>query len=443
MHLKVEFSKPLPFKEFQREDFSLPQSYKKSFVPQWVYLQEALPVVHGLLKHAAAAQKIFNKEPRPILKEEALGFEPLKEDLWSLAFWATVVKKYGTVENLYEALSARRKEIEKLKNKYRYLIENSKSYSKLYETLASCSTSISYDGTFVIDSERLSPISDGISGSYFLSDNQRVIRFVVKPIDEDGGCLNNRKGAATPFEMSPFRDHLPLYRSAFREAVTYQIAASIGVGSVAPRTVLAILQSDSFYDLSDGVFLKEMSRYEELCGKPDREKLCSVQEFVPNAKTLFEALQELQSIGLSDAEIAARFDQGDFEDANILLWTTCETDGHSGNFLVYPKGIDEIGNEILGLKKIDNAWAFPDKNKQLRNHLTHLPNAQLPLSEQGKAKIAKIDAERLSDQLRAFGLESAIPALKQRISLLKEYAARPGITLKEINKLMSKIGNKQ
>src|SRR5260221_3191372 len=98
--------------------------------------------------------------------------------------------------------------------------------------------------------------------------------------------------------MSPFRDHMPLYRSSLREALTYQLAASIGVKNISPRTVLAIIQSDSFYDFSDGVSLKEIANFEELCGKANREKLCSVQEFVPNSKTLFEALHELQMAGL-------------------------------------------------------------------------------------------------------------------------------------------------
>lgn len=431
MQLKVEISKSLPSKEFEREGLSLPQTYKKSFVPEWVYLQEAMPALKRVLNYAAAVQEI------PLEK-------PLTEDLWSFGYyWTKVQEKYRTVENLYSVLNKRHKEIEQLKNKYRFLIEASKSYSNLYEAIASCSSSVTHQGTFIVDSRNLEPITDGISGSYFLTDEKGIKRFVVKPIDEDGGCLNNHKGSATPFEMSPFRDHMPLYRSSLREGLTYQIAASIRVTNVAPRTVLAIMQSDSFYDFSDGVSLKEISNFEESCGKATREKLCSVQEFIPNSKTLFEALHDLQMAGLSDAEIAARFDQSDFEDANILLWTTFDTDGHSGNFLVYQKRIDEIGNEILGLKKIDNGMSFPEKNKQLRNHLAHLPNAKIPLSEQAKAKIAALDIDRLSDQMRAFGLESAIPALQQRIPLLKEYAARPGITIKEINTLMSNIGKKR
>lgn len=220
------------------------------------------------------------------------------------------------------------------------------------------------------------------------------------------------------------------------------IGEQIGVGTVVPQTVFGIFESDQFYDFSDGVSLNELHHYMEICGPIDCEKLCSVQEFVPNGKSLFEAIHELEERGLSDDEIADRFDQSNFEDANILLWTTYDTDGHSGNFLVYPKGSDEIGNEILGLKKIDNGLAFPDKNQQFRNNLSYLPNAKRGLSEEGKAKIAAIDVDILASQFEKMGLESAIPALKERIPILKELAKQPSLTIKEINTAMSKIGKK-
>ena len=114
-----------------------------------------------------------------------------------------------------------------------------------------------------------------------------------------------------------------------------------------------------------------------------------------------------------------------------------------GNFLVYPKGVDEIGNEILGLKKIDNGLAFPEKNQQLRNNLSYLPNAKRELSAEGRALILAIDGESLAEQFEIMGLESATPALKERLLVLKELAQKPAITIKEINTEMSKIGKKR
>jgi hypothetical protein len=235
---------------------------------------------------------------------------------------------------------------------------------------------------------------------------------------------------------------MPLYRSSMREVMAYQVALLIGTESAVPKTSFGIIQSEQFHDLSDGIAYSELKRFLEYCGPADKEKLCSVQEYVQNSKSLGEALQDFQMQSLSNEEIGNRFDQREFEDANILIWTTYDTDAHSGNILVYPKGTDEIGNEILGLKKIDNGLAFPDKNQNLRNALAYMPNAKIALSEEGRAKIAAIDVDALTKEFESMGLESAVPALRERIAHLKTLANEPGITIKEINNAMQKIGKK-
>jgi hypothetical protein len=343
---------------------------------------------------------------------------PLKEDLWGFNFfWWEVSKKFPTIESLYGAIQDLYDDIGETKEKYRLSAE-------------------------FFDSFYLEPnIGRGVSGSYFLLDDEGNRCYIVKPLDEDAGCIHN-DGYATPFIMSPLRSNMPLYLSSMREVLAYNIATSIGVGSVVPRTVFGIFESEQFHSFSDRVDARERDRFLEFCGAADPEKLCSVQEFVPNAKSLFEGLHDLEMAGLSDEEIADRFDKADFEDANILLWTTYDTDGHMGNFLVYPKGTDEIGNEILGLKKIDNGLAFPDKNQQLRNNLSYLPNARRELSAEAKAKIAAMDVDALSLQFEQMGLDSAVSALRERIPYLQQLAQEPGMTIKEINKAMSNIGKK-
>ncbi len=344
--------------------------------------------------------------------------EHLNENLWSFFFWFEVVQQFSTVGQLYDAIQDIYEKIKELKERFRSM-------------------------ALPFPDFRVEPNgSRGVSGSYFLVDDEGQKRYVVKPLDEDAGCIHS-DGFASPFDSSPFRSNMPLYLSSMREVLAYLTAQSIGVDSVVPKTVLAILESDQFHDFSQGIDPDELQRYLEYCDPADREKLCSVQEYVQNSKSLFEALHELEMESLSDDEIANRFDQSDFEDANILLWTTYDTDGHMGNFLVYPKGVDEIGNEILGLKKIDNGLAFPDKNQQLRNNLSYLPNAKRELSEVGRAKIAAIDIDLLAKQFEQMGLESAIPAMRERISFLQQIAQQPGITLKEINTVMSKIGKKE
>ncbi|MBX7065763.1 MAG: hypothetical protein K1X28_00890 [Parachlamydiales bacterium] len=345
--------------------------------------------------------------------------EPLKENFWGFSYytWLAVKEKFGSVEKLYAAIQDIHRQIKELKEEYR----------KQGIELPDLTVEYNTDG--------------GVSGSYFLIDAEGKRRFVVKPLDEDAGAIHSIS-YSSPFLESPFRDNMPLYRSSMREVLAYRVAQLIGASSIVPKTDFVVMKSEQFHDLFESLTPDERKRYLEIIGEPDKEKLCSVQEYVENAKSLFEALHDLQMSGLSDEEIANRFDQKDFEEANMLLWTTYDTDGHSGNFLVYSKGVDAVGNEILGLKKIDNGLAFPDKNKQLRNNLAYMPNAKRELSEETKAKILAIDPDALAAEFEKVGLESAIPAMRARISTLQELVMRENITIGDINSELSKIGRK-
>ncbi len=375
-------------------------------------IQEILKMHAALLSQEQAALR--SKEPVYVPCCE-LQSHPLTIDYWSFGpCWEQVKNTYATEENLFNAIKDRKDKIEQILESFR--------------TQAT-----------VIDPYELELISKGISGSYFLLNEEGIPQYIVKPIDEDAGCLNNPKKYRSPFDMSPVRSNMPLYCAPFREVATYDIACMIGVEQIAPKTVLAIIQSETFFDFSEAISSEKRDEYLHLVGPSSKEKLCSAQEFVPNSKALFTALQELQALGLSDDEIAARFDQKDFEDANLLLWCTYDTDGHSGNFLCYPKGVDALGNEILGIKKIDNGLAFPEKNKQLRNHLANLPNAKLSLSEGARAKIAAIDVDAIAQKLENHHLETSVKAFRERMSALKGLAQDPSLTIQEINRKMGKI----
>lgn len=342
----------------------------------------------------------------------------LKEDLWGFGFyWEVIQKKYQSVEELYEALSRLYAEIAEIKERYRPI---AKEYGEF---------------------EVVPNLYEGISGSYYLVDENGEKQFLIKPLDEEAGCIHS-SWFPTLFKDCPLRAHIELYLSSMREVLAYQIAEMIGT-PVVPKTELGIITSDKFQDFSERVTLDELKRYFDNCPPVQSEKICSVQEYVVGSKSLFEALHDFQMAGLSDLEIEKRFDKQDFEDANILLWVTNDTDGHMGNFLVYPKGVDAIGNEILGIKKIDNGLAFPDKNGQLQNNLALLPNAKMMLTEEGRAKIDAIDIEKMAEKYEKLGLSSATIAMKERITHLKQLAQKPNITIKEINTEMSKLGKKR
>lgn len=348
------------------------------------------------------------------------GDDPFLENLWRFPphIWGKIKTKFTTVEELYAAILDIHEELGALKKEYR-------------------DQAIDFAG-FDLEFNR----NGGVSSTYFLIDDAGTPKYVVKPLDEDGGAINSRS-YSSPFHESPYRKNMPLYRIAMREVAAYRLAQKMGIGSIVPKTELSIIESPAFHDFFEGISIEERKRYLDICGSPDKEKLCSVQEFVPNSKSLLEALQDLQMAKLTNEEIAERFDQKDFEEANILIWTTYDTDAHSGNILVYPKGVDSLGNEILGLRKIDNGLSFPDKNESLRNSLIHMPNATLELSLSAKAKILAIDVDSLVSELEQLGLESAGKALRTRISLLKELAQQEHMTIKEINTELSKIGNKR
>jgi hypothetical protein len=338
--------------------------------------------------------------------------------LWNLAFEpASFSVPNQSNSSLIEEVKIYRDEIKKIVEIARTILQPS------FE-LSECASVVAPGGTYHVDSANLVPIPDGISGSYFLFDSSGNTTFVIKPVDEDISCLNNPKG----FGFDQFHNmfNTQLYRSVFRENAVCLLAGEIGVSSIAPKTTLAIIESDQFYDVADK---------DPLLGPVTKEKLCSCMEFVQNSKSLFEANQDLQWLGLSDEEIANRYDQTDYEETNILLWATGERDGHGGNILVYPKGTDSIGNEVFGLKKIDNGLSLPEEDTPfLRNSLTYMPNAKRPLSANAIEKILKMDTVAIAKILQSNYLDGSVHATTQRIERLKEIVTNePTLTIKEIH----------
>jgi len=363
-------------------------------------------------------QSLLILTQKPVLKE--LSIPPKKEqlpapeipfhfsklltrDAWGFGmFWQHIQCVCQTPQNLYQELALRR--------------------SKIGETQAQFSSTLSpipgLTELLALGNLTLNPI--GVSGSYILYDTLQNARFIIKPFDEDAGAMNNPKGFASPFLESPLTEGISLYRSCLREVAAFQAAECLRIRSIVPPTQLALIKNHHFFDLSEQVSPRELQTYFEQVGyHVNKEKLCSIQEFVLESKSLFEALQEFQTNALLDEEIEALFDQKDFEEANLLLWVTGDADGHANNFLVFPKHTDEIGNQILGLKKIDNSLAFPELNTRPNNFLSHLPNAKYPLSPSTREKILQIDQKSLSDILARQGLQNSLKAMQQRIKTLQ------------------------
>jgi hypothetical protein len=407
MKLKIEFSKSLIPKSLGKGIEPILYPSKKSFIPKWLYINQILPS--------------FKEAQVPKIKKNLWGFRK---------YWTQVAETYSTHEELYASCAQRVEAIRQLKEAFHLPIETFKNLNPLYSKMVALSKSLTEQGTFCVDSSTLVAIKEASSGFYLWVDKHKHPHFIVRPLDEGRGCLHNPKGEASPFEKNSFDPFIPLYSSCLRETFTYFLAKYLGLESMVPQASLGILQSDRFFSLSDQISLSELSAYTHVCGSPDREKLCSIQEFVHDSKTLKEAISELSANGLTMEEIASRIDPADFEAAHILLWITHPSDGEQ--FLVYPKGADSIGNEVLGLKKIGNDSLFPTRNRNGHSPFRHFPNTHLPLSKEARTKISRIDTERLVKTMNIFGLGSATEAFQKRISLLKKWVSQ-NLTLQEID----------
>lgn len=366
-------------------------------------LQRILFAVRKLLKEA----KRSSKQKMLVM---ALAAEVYRR------FQLNDLKKKLLSSGFKEELRNRVSELRDLIERFRGVAE---SVSKI-ESIAALlrEQALSSEGNvFSIAPGRLEAVADGVSGTYFLlSGNSRAL--VIKPIDEDCGCINNPKGEITVSKYSPIREDMPLYCSSLKETVAYQFAQALSLdANIAPPTALALIESKKFF------YLQEMSEL-TLDVETPREKLCSVQEFIQDAKPLFE---------INHKENAIQFDQKQFEELNLFIWALYDTDAHAGNILGVVLRHDENGQPIYGLKKIDNGLTFPERNRYLRNALAYLPNASCPLSDEGKQKLLNADVEALSEIMKEYKLDHAIPAFHKRMALLKELALQPAITLKEIN----------
>jgi hypothetical protein len=334
-------------------------------------------------------------------------------------------------QELIHNVKMRREELQLQKDHWSSYIENhhDKAFTqKLNQTLE--------QGFFA-------PSDEGCGSAYFLSDKDRNPQFIIKPVDEDIFCLNNRKGYATPFHDTSVRvrDDIPLYRSAQTDAACYVVAKHLDLTHITPKTMMCLVDSNMFYDLTSCLSSSDRQAFINLTGLADTQKLCSVQEFVPDSSMMMSKIYEWLHTGMSEEEMDSQICPHDFEDANLFLWTTLDTDGHPGNFLLYPKSHIDGGKEIFGIKKIDNGLSFPEKNTQFTNFLMYFGLAKRPLSDSIKQKIINFPLEQIVSDLSELELsvKSAV-ACAERIRVLQELAQRDGMTPYEINLRMILLG---
>lgn len=286
---------------------------------------------------------------------------------------------------------------------------------------------------------RLERCSLGVNGCYFLLDKSGNPCWVVKP-EEGAMTLNNPVENSSPFRDPAFRmrPFLPPYDTPIIEYCAYEIARIAGFSELIPRTLLAIIERKEFYDLSEELEGELRQRFLRMTGAADREKLCSVQRYLPDAEELGELVQEWLKRELPEEEMASLINQESFERANLLVWLLFDTDAHSGNFLAL---WDEESWQYH-IVKVDNGYCLPLRNNDLRNFLYHLPNADLPLSTALVEKVLFLPVEPIVQLLKSWGLESRVYALRERVRTLKlALRENPSLSIAALDERIQQLHN--
>jgi hypothetical protein len=377
-----------------------------SFKPQHEeFYQGALAPLTTLFLFKQTLEKLSS-----LLPKRSSSFPFADSDVFQFGHLWPQIKILAQEARLLEEIAMRQREITEQKEHWQVRIHTEllpldPLFYEHFEALLN-------EGVFIASSE-------GFASTYFLHDAKEIIRFVVKPVDEDMLCLNNRKCYASPYNEKDFRvrEGIPLYRSAQTNALAWEVAKLCGLASITLKTNLVIVKSDAFHSLEQTDI---------------QEKLCCVQEYIPETTKLFEIMHLGVQKGLTDREFIELIEIGDFEKALLFVWLTYDNDAHGANFLTYVKP-----NGKLGLKKIDNDLSFPEKNKHFINALAYLPHAERQLSNSLKDLIAGIPLEPILNAMRFYEMSACEEAFKERLATLQCLARRDDLTMADIDLRLS------
>ncbi len=258
----------------------------------------------------------------------------------------------------------------------------------------------------------LEAVADGRSGVYFLRSSDRKIKYVIKPMDEDFLALNNGKHSASPYppDAIQVQPGVPLYQSVQNGELAYLIANNLKIERATPRTAVLCLHSAQFCDVTDGVE-EDGLKLQEIGGVPDREKICLVQEFVPDCINS-------DSFVLTHQEDGHSINQEQYEECAILSWVLGEKDGNAGNFLIANSPEPLSGKHAV--IKIDNGACLADSNEEITTCLEWNDHYSQKISEKGREIILNIDVLLIAKLMKSRGKSSlAIDAMKKRVEALQ------------------------
>lgn len=279
----------------------------------------------------------------------------------------------------------------------------------------------------------------GKSGVYSLSGVDGKPKFIIKPMDEEIMTLNNPKGYALPHSVVEVpceaKPGIPTYSALTNGELGYLVAKELGVEDITPRCYVMALTSEQFADITDGMDENEKKELIEKGGVPDREKLCLVQEFIPNSIDLGEHIlsstkmdqEALMNLNSDEKDqvfkdtMKNEVDRTMYDKAALLCWVTGEKDGNAGNFL-----ISELDSKtkLRSIYKIDCAASFPEHNQDLTSGLSWAGNNyDNELSDDLITMINKIDTDNIANLMVSRNKsDGAVNAMKGRVSDIKYWA---------------------
>lgn len=284
----------------------------------------------------------------------------------------------------------------------------------------------------VLKTGYLSKIKDVISGVYILYDAEDQPKYIVKPSDERIFCVNNELTIEKNYSLtSVMRSYVPNYEGVQREALTYLMANFMGVDYLVPKTIIAIIENEAFFDIMEHLPSAEgLNQHSYI----DKEKLCSVQVFIPEAEMLFDRTSDWMEKDYSIDNILKEIDPVSFENLMILIWTMQDTDVHGGNILFQHS--TRLHDPIY---KIDHDLSFPSANGEMVNCLASLPQADYYLSTRAQEKIKEIPIQTIVSWMHFFELGAAVQAFLERVEVLQVLASRE-YTLLEIDLRIRLLG---
>lgn len=325
--------------------------------------------------------------------------------------------------------------VERIQDLRNEIIETREAWrSFIKETIESGFYTIYQDLLSTLDQLTLVEGGFGAGACYYLVDKRGEPQFVIKPVDEDIFCMNNRKGYMSfflPGEEGSSLRATPRYESHKIDMMASDLAIILGIKDVTPEAVMWIHKDlkGSFFDITDSIISGE-----EVLGKREVEKLCSVQRYIPQARELFTVQHELFQQGYRGEEFAQFFDQEDLELASLFMMVSGDSDGHGGNLLAYIKRFDDQGRPIYGIKKVDNGLSFPTENGYAMNSLLFYPNAEVPFSPSARQKALAINEDLIASRMAELGFGAdATHAMRERVKSIKS-SVLEGCSIREVGK---------